>query len=367
MSRFPEEAGQWFRKNGINQPLFNDRQVVRASDLTLLDDRHDRALARLRRLLHGWGVVAGFGIQPRAVEVITVSAGYAITPRGDEIYLPEVVVIKDIATKVRQCCGQDGDRCALPDPERDDRDDTLDDGVIAHLVARPVARLADLRPAKPNDCAHPASQLLPARACGGVQLDLICELPELHAEPKPLCSRVNQYICGEQGRPIPPLPMPDMVGDEDNFVVLATLEVQGNRVDLDDRHRRTLLPVDLLQNWIQRCLCPVFSGPIPLDDDRPEPGNVDPSGMISAATNTPITNVELAEIRTRLADPVAVVDGIGPKRSERLADIGVVTEGDLLAADSDTVSAKLDLPVETIRRMKVEIDARHGLGLRFER
>ena len=49
-----------FARNGANRPLHQDRQVLRAGDLSLEQATQDAMLARARRYLHGWGVVAGF-------------------------------------------------------------------------------------------------------------------------------------------------------------------------------------------------------------------------------------------------------------------------------------------------------------------
>ena len=100
-------------RNGVVTPVYSDRQVVRASDLTLDRESHDAALARMRRLLHGHGIVSGLVPEARetAPDEIRLSPGYAVAPSGAEIFLPEPVLLRDLAARIAAVCGPGGTPC----------------------------------------------------------------------------------------------------------------------------------------------------------------------------------------------------------------------------------------------------------------
>lgn len=70
-------------------------QLVTAGNLNQ-DLKYQRDKRRLHnRLLHGWGVVCGFEVRPGKITgpslVVTICPGYALSPQGDEIYVPTEV------------------------------------------------------------------------------------------------------------------------------------------------------------------------------------------------------------------------------------------------------------------------------------
>lgn len=69
-------------------------QLITADDLTQ-DQNYQREKHRLHnRLLHGWGIICGLEVKPPssgAGLVVTVCPGYALSPQGDEIYVPTEV------------------------------------------------------------------------------------------------------------------------------------------------------------------------------------------------------------------------------------------------------------------------------------
>ena len=79
-----------FAGNGANRPLHQDRQILCASDLALEQATQDAVLARARRYLHGWGVVAGFIPEVAEPNTLFMGPGYGVAPLGDELFLPEL-------------------------------------------------------------------------------------------------------------------------------------------------------------------------------------------------------------------------------------------------------------------------------------
>jgi hypothetical protein len=255
--------------NGVVTPLYSDRQIVRAEDLTLDRTSRDAELARLRRYLHGWGVVAGL-VPFLDGSKLALSRGYGVTPSGREVFLPDTIVVEGVLGKrVVACCGPGKAGCELVSEETAGTDGGVSaDPVTAWLVARPAASPGDLRAGVPADCEHPATTLLPSRTCGGVALGLLCSLPELHEPSRTDCAAVTRLIRGVRGGPPDPVDLPPPVLPGDDLLVLARLVVRDGAVEVHLGPRRTLLPTWVLQEWIVAC-APQLEGEPP---GAPAPG-----------------------------------------------------------------------------------------------
>lgn len=244
-------------KNGLVTPLYFHRQVIRAEDLTLDRASHDAELARMRRLLHGWGVVAGL-VPVIHGGILHVSKGYALTPTGDEVYLTSDISVEAILAAVLGCCGTAGPGCDLPGAESTAAAAAAESTpVTAWLIARPTREDAEPRPGIPDGCAHPANALFPSRRCAGVRLGLLCALPPSHTEATRPLEELAGIVCGPQDAGAGPaaLPMPEIPGPEANFVVLGRLVVQHGAIGLSTDDRRTLLPLQTLQAWVRTQTC----------------------------------------------------------------------------------------------------------------
>lgn len=265
-------------RNGVVSPLFFDRQIVRAEDLTLDRTSRDAELARMRRYLHGWGIVAGL-VPSLAKDALVVSPGYGVTPAGHEIFLPAPLRVPGaVGARVEACCGDGGRDCALP---AEDRREPVPGETTAWLVARAAPEEAAPRPGVPAGCRHPAMSLMPSRTCDGVAVGLTCSLPELHRPPAAACADLTRLVCGSGDGPSDPVPMPPEATVAEEYLVLGRLEVHGKgvtRLLLDDRRR--LLPLSVMQDWITSCGCdhahrvpeePAPDKPVPDGDLKPRP------------------------------------------------------------------------------------------------
>ena len=260
--------------NGLKSPLYFDGQVVRADDLNLDRTSHDAELWRMRRLMHGWGIVAGFIVVPEN-DGLRVLEGYGIAPSGAEICLPDGAWLGDIAQILRNYCGPGAAGCDL------DAHVTEQEGPLTGwLVARPVSSPAAPRAALPQDCTHPGNALYPTLTCGAVTLELHCQRPEGHPAPTLDCESLQEIL--GNGAPIAmPLPHP-----EPDLLVLARIQIgeDGLQIDLDGR--RHLYPVSLLQDFMTACQCgraqPVPDTSVPGQPPREpptRPGGTAPKGL----------------------------------------------------------------------------------------
>lgn len=395
-----------FAGNGANRPLHQDRQILRASDLALEQATQDAMLARARRYLHGWGVVAGLVPEVTDSTHLAIGPGYGVTPLGDELFLPEAASLPNAADVVVLCCGPGPAGCEVIDPEAlaAARMAAADLTVTASLIARPASREAVPRPGVPQGCAHPAATLLPSRRCGGVEFAILCSLPPSHQPQKTSCEALMPFVCGGlRGTPALPLPWESALGPEANFLVIADLTVTGGVLTAAVGLRRTLWPVALIQDWIASCLCPMLGRETPPRDgtftppirDTSGPGRLvdpplgsgevrglrDPEGAapipsdvapLARSSGRPGDSIalprdEVLRLRDRLDGNVTDIPGIGDIRARALAGIGVTTEGQFLAAPSGRLAAALHLPEAMMTEMKEELSRRHDLGLTFGR
>lgn len=253
-------------QNDVVTPLYFDRQVVRAADLMLDRTSHDEELERMRRLLHGWGVVAGFAFLKSEAEkgTLTIGKGYGITPNGHEIYLTKPVVLTELVTRLDQCCGPDSAGCDIVDEAERLRiaENHAKGFTEGWLVARPHFTDGDYRTGVPDGCQHPANAMLPSRRCEGIRFDIICTLDFPHVQTPKSCEELTEWMCKvpETGRL--PLPMPGMVADEDDFLVLAKIKIEDGKSSITYEDRRLRLPVSVIQDWVSACMCAVKPAPV---------------------------------------------------------------------------------------------------------
>lgn len=340
--------------NGVETPLYFDRQIVRAEDLTLDRSSRDTELARMRRYLHGWGVVAGL-IPVIQDGVLAVTPGYGVTPSGDELFLSAPLLVEGpIEAKVRARCGPGERGCELPADEDDDDDPGKQ--VDAWLIARPLQRESALRPGVPAGCQHPTTTLMPSRSCNGVVLGLMCSLPESHQLPPADCGEISRTICGTRGRPPIPVPFPPALDPEAEFLVLGRLQTRAGGVLLSLHDRRRLLPVSVLQEWIGSCGC-VLAGRMPGDDGPVDGG-------------APLTGPRWNEFTRRLrengfAEPGTKDQGV-PRLPRLLADIptiaaledaGIDGPQAFLGSEPQELAEATGLAVEMIALAQQELDA----------
>jgi hypothetical protein len=257
MTQQSAKAPLSFAANGTKRPVHQDRQVLRAGDLTLEQTAQDAMLARARRYLHGWGIVGGLVPQVGGNGVITITPGYGVTPTGAELWLPQPAVLAGVAAALSTCCGPGPGGCEGVDAAGAAAASTTvpTTPVTGWLVARPASIEAEPRAGVPQDCAHPASTLLPSRRCGGVDFVILCELPPTHQPVEPDCENISPFVCGTPNGPVQPLPWEPPAGVDDDFLVIAQLTAVGGSLVADPSSRRQLWPAALIQAWITACLC----------------------------------------------------------------------------------------------------------------
>ena len=238
----------------LRRARYVPRQLVSAAELNA-DQAYFRELARRHnRFLHGCGVVCGLEVlvQPGGLEVlvqpasqaprVVVTPGHAISPRGDDIYLPAEREIT--LGEARRCFDNDQDRTCYV--------------VLAYREA-PVAPA----PVLPDPCMPAVGQQF-SRVLAGYALTLEEELPAGWGPP-PDCGDLACELWRDappHGAPSPCAPCPP--GDAGDQVVLAALRLapQGGGVAVSYAPRRRVLSLQFLAETL-RCLLPRLTGIAP--------------------------------------------------------------------------------------------------------
>ena len=352
-----------FTVNGVDRPLHHDRQVLRASDLTLEQGTQDAMLARARAYLHGWGVVAGF-IPTVNGTSLSIGPGYGVTPLGDELFLPQAVELADIGDRAIACCGPTPLGCSIVDAAAlaAARAAAAAVSISSWLVARPTGHDAAPRPAVPQDCAHPASVQLPSRRCGGLEFALLCELPSSHEMRQPNCDAVTPFVCGTDSGGVLPLPWETPIDEGANFVVICELTVMAGSLTVSTASRRALWPVALMQEFIAGCVCPALHPEAP-PDDPPRDEELDLATLTWARNGVPLTRGEILALRRSLGTPLQRGNSPVSLSLRRLAAIGVQTEGEFLTTSPQLLAKTAQVNRQYVARAKETINRRHELGL----
>ncbi|MBI5960842.1 MAG: hypothetical protein HY866_19040 [Chloroflexi bacterium] len=139
----------------------------------------------------------------------------------------------------------------LPDSELPISAGTVYLAVCAHdILCAPLV-------AMPEQCAPAGGQYEYSRICEGYDLRVLCRLPPSHTDDLPGCNDLEAFVCGDAMPPCPPTTA------DDDCVVLATIRVRAEPVEIDYlRDRRILLSESLLREYL-RCQCGQIPTPAP--------------------------------------------------------------------------------------------------------
>lgn len=225
------------------RPLWVDRQMIAAADLTAEQDWQDAQRARLRRFALGWGVVAGFEVI-KGGDGLRIKKGYGLTPMGHEIYLPDDLNWEGIGKDLRAACHPSAENACS------DLSGQSSDGEsgAAWIVARLVDAASCPRPGVPEGCAHAGNHWAYTRNATGVQFEICCNLDPAMLLPASDCDEAAALL--KEGA----VPMPDDL----DFDVLPIAAIQFGSDGIETVTvvgRRRLLPMSLLQDALACCSC----------------------------------------------------------------------------------------------------------------
>jgi hypothetical protein len=97
----------------LDRTRYFPRQLLTAEDMRVEQEYFRQKLRRHNLYLHGWGIVCGLSVIPKPVPGVplnvTIASGYALSPQGDEIFVP-----MDVQFDLAQCIVGQNAVCRSP-------------------------------------------------------------------------------------------------------------------------------------------------------------------------------------------------------------------------------------------------------------
>src|SRR5262245_13570620 len=277
---------------GLERTRFYPRMLVGPADLTQDQIYFREKMRRHNRMLHGWGVVCGLEVSPvpgqkeNEICQVQVFPGDAIGPYGDEIVVPQMVILdicKMGGTEVLGCCPDDYD------PWCTDTRSTCSEG-IRYLAIRYAECMAT--PVRSSGggcgCGCDESGCEYSRIRDGYAFKLLSTLPDSYRNRWTLPTDP----CASGVRPCPPCP-------KDPWVIISTVSISakctGTDIDCVNNRRYvvthagspivcgTLGPIG---PWKPPGLWPGFKLPLALLDLAMVDRNEEPEALIRMKSAT---------------------------------------------------------------------------------
>lgn len=223
------------RRDAVLQRVrYFPRQLITADDMRAEQEYFRQKLRMHNRFLHGWGVVCGLEVTPAATRdqpwLVSIGPGYALSPQGDEIYVPNSVEL-DLAKK-RTVEGND---CNLPSHRPAYAPIPTGEVYVAIRYAECEARPMRVHPVG-CDCDDSICEY--SRIIDSFEIESLSDLPASHSplpEPEPI--KLFQQT--------DPLPCKPEISDP--WLVLASVKLPDDRgvnipeSAIDDRQFRKIL------------------------------------------------------------------------------------------------------------------------------
>ncbi len=245
---------------GLERVRYFPRQLITADDMTAEQTYFRQRDRRHNRFLHGWGVVCGLSVE--AIDDkdhpwrVRVCPGYAISPQGDEISVPDPVLF-DIDTGASNCEPCQPWPCP---PSFNVNDSTRRNGEV-YLAIRHAE--CDSRPVRVHAMGCGCDEMLCeySRVRDDFELRVLRELPASHKEAMQDDLQWQNVFrdwvkgTGEDRLRAPPAP-PCPRCPEEPWVVLARIrlpakpDVAITAADIDTFGRRVLYSVSAVQHMI---------------------------------------------------------------------------------------------------------------------
>jgi hypothetical protein len=213
--------------DALERARYFPRQLITADDMRAEQEFFQAKLRRHNRFLHGWGIVCGCSVVPRATDAnpwkVAVCPGYVVSPQGDEILINDCVLF-DLQKGM-----QSPDPCQVswpcPPLAVASTDSTQTVGFLAVRYTECATRPVRVHPAGCGcdelDCEY-------SRTRESFELKLLWTLPQSHtaagaadAQWLKTFAQASPETVKISGLPVPPCP----ACIDDPWVVLAQLRI----------------------------------------------------------------------------------------------------------------------------------------------
>ncbi len=230
-------------KSGHGQRTrYFSRQLITADDLTQ-DQIYHREERRLHnRMLHGWGIVCGLEVKVNPASgaplKVTICPGYALSPQGDEIYVPT-----EIQFDLEQCIKSQSAPCSSPcSPAVLGAADLAKDFYLAikysECLSHPVR-------VSPVGCGCDDTACEYSRIRDGYEVTCLGKLPDSHDEINQVSDELCRVVTNTKVIACPQCP-------KDPWIVLAQVYREGKVLTPPSPDcRRVLLSTAVMQEHLR--------------------------------------------------------------------------------------------------------------------
>jgi hypothetical protein len=221
---------------------FFSRQLITADDLTQ-DQRYHRDKRRLHnRLLHGWGIVCGLEVGKNPLSGVplnvTICPGYALSPQGDEIFVP-----MEIQFDLERCVvGQDAP-CHSPCGPAASR--AVDPTKELYLAIKYAECPSHPVRVSPIGCGCDDTACEYSRIRDSYEVTCLEKLPESHDENNRVSDALCSIVTDTKVIACPQCP-------KDPWIVLAQVHFDGMEIDtISSGPRHVLLSTAVMQEHLR--------------------------------------------------------------------------------------------------------------------
>ncbi len=214
----------------LERTRFFTRQLITAGDLTN-EQNYQREKRRLHnRLLHGWGIVCGLNVvATTGSQIVTICPGYALSPQGDEIFLPSEVTfdLTQFSQGQASPCTPCGSIAVA----------AIDTTKPFYIAIKYTECLSSPVRVSPIDCGCDDDACEYSRIRDSFEITCLQTLPETHSETEniaQICEAVNNKIVPCKSCP------------NDPWIVLSKITVTSGMLSIDNNDRHILLPTVMM-------------------------------------------------------------------------------------------------------------------------
>jgi hypothetical protein len=244
------------------------RQLLTADDMFADQDYFRLKLRRHNRFMHGWGTVCGLAVTAAPSSntpwLVQISAGYALGPYGDEIFVGDSVDL-DLST-----CGPSTVTNPCDPGSMFGAGNGLNIGSVVYIaieysecMARPVS-------VTPSGCGCDQTTCQNSRIRDSFQIQCLASLPPSYQVSQPTATMCD-YVNRQEVPDCPPCP-------SSPWVVLAAVslpasfstQIADGSID-NFTFRRQIFSTAVLQDQVEECCCAPSPTPTPTPTPTPPP------------------------------------------------------------------------------------------------
>lgn len=243
------------------------RQLLTADDMFADQDYFRLKLRRHNRFMHGWGTVCGLAVTAAPAAntpwLVEISAGYALGPYGDEIFVGDSVNL-DLSACGPSAVTNPCDPGSLSGSIGLNTSSTVYIAIqYSECMARPVS-------VTPSGCGCDQTTCQNSRIRDSFQIQCLASLPPSYQVSQPTATMCD-YVNGQEVPDCPPCPSsPWVVLAAVSLPASTSTQVADSNID-NFTFRRQIFSTAVLQDQVIECCCAPAPTPTPTPTPTPAP------------------------------------------------------------------------------------------------